>query len=286
MFSKVKVASAAAILTLSVGAQANVIDLFDEPALQEVHTIGKTAGLGLPSSHYNQVGDYGSIIGGYRSLEINETSDVSGSPLSITGSASISAGGGELSFASGSGVTAIGTLQWDGDDGRELTKTGMGSQDLVDQVGCPTGGCDRFIFDVLSNDLGFNFTIGIYTDEDNWTEFDLVSVIGIHTSEIFFDFFENATGCGQVAPALPAGVLAQRCGGVGGNQVADVENVGAIQLVFNLNPGTVDLDFRIGAVTKTGIPEPSMVALLGLGLASSGLVSIRRRRKEKALLAA
>ena len=284
MFSKVKIASAAALLTLSVGAQANVVDLFTDPAAGQSVS---TAGLAVGASVFNEVGSFGSIIGGYRSLEIVETADSSALPLNALNSASMLAGGGQLAFASAPAVTAQGIVQWDGgDNSSTLDMDGMGSQDLVNQVGCPAGGCDRFIFDVLSNDLGFNFTIGIYTDDDNWTEFDLVSVTGTHVSEIFFSFFENAAGCGLVAPALPVGVLAQRCGGIGGNQVADVENVGAIQLIFNLAPGTVDLDFRIGAVTKTGIPEPSMVALLGLGLASSGLVSIRRRRKEKALLAA
>lgn len=280
MFGKVKVASAAAILTLSVGAQANVVDLFT------TNQIVSTSGVAVGTDVFSQVGSAmdTSIIGGYRDLIIKETIDGTGGGTSI---ATMESFNGSLSFASAPTVTGVGTIQWDGNDNSAtLDKTGMGAQDLVDQLGCPTGGCDRFIFDVLSSDFAFNFTIGLYTDDNNWTEFDLEAVNGAHTSEIFFSFFEDAAGCGvSGSPPLPSGVLAQRCGGVGGNQVADVENIGAIQVIFNID-GTTDLDFKIGAVTKTGVPEPSMVALLGLGLASSGLVSIRRRRKEKALLAA
>ena len=280
MLSKVKIVGAASLLALSVSAQANVIDLFTDPvAGQKVDTDGLATGTAV----YNEVGSYASIIGGYRSLEIVEVSDINSLPLQ--NGASMVAGGGELAFNSGTAIEAVGTLQWDGNDGSsDLTKTGMGTENLVIQDGCPTGGCDRFIFDVLEADHAFDFTIGLYTDDDYWTEFDLTATTGAHTSELFFSFFEDATGCGLAgSPPLPSGVVAQRCGTSG---VADVTSIGAIQLIFNLDPLTTALDFRIGAVTKTGVPEPSMVALLGLGLASSGLVSIRRRRKEKALLAA
>ena len=276
MFSKVKVASAAALLTLSVGAQANIIDLFTDPAVQKV----ETAAVG--TTDFDQAGSFPSIIGGYRSLEIEVTSN----PDPLINDASLAVSGGSLFFNSDTGVVAKGTVQWDGTESTStLDRDGMGGQNLVFQPGCPTLGCDRFIFDVQSSDHDFNFTIGLYTDDDNWTEFDLVATQGTHTSEIFFSFFENAGGCGFVS-AIPNpgnGVLAQRCGA--GSKVVDVKDIGAIQLIFNID-GTSELDFKIGAVTKTGIPEPSMVALLGLGLASSGLVSIRRRRKEKALLAA
>lgn len=281
MLSKVKIVGAASLLALSIGAQANVIDLYTTAQ------IVSTSGQAVNSVVSSQVGGAGdtSIIGGFRDLIIKETVDGTGGGTSI---ATMESFNGSLTFASAPTVTAVGNLQWDGDDSgsiETLDKTGMGAENLVIQTGCPTGGCDRFIFDVLSSDFDFDFTIGIYTDDDNWTEFDLEATQGAHVSEIFFSFFENSATCGAIN--ISPGVLAQRCGGVGGNQVADTTSVGAIQLVFNIGAlGTTDLDFKIGAVTKTGVPEPSMVALLGLGLASSGLVSIRRRRKEKALLAA
>lgn len=286
MLSKVKIVGAASLLALSVGAQANVIDLFTDNQL--VTTNGQAGAAG--ATDFGQTGPSADIIGGYRSLEITEISDTSGTVFGETSAASqILVTGGTLAFSSDDNVTSVGTVQWDGSDGlAALNKTGItddgSSANLVDQVGCPSGGCDRFIFDVLTADLEFNFTIGLYTDDTHWTEFDLEATTGTHSSEIFFSFFENAAGCNTAgSPPLPAGTLAKRCGAGG---VVDVESIGAIQLIFNINPLTTSLDFSIGAVTKTGVPEPSMVALLGLGLASSGLVSIRRRRKEKALLAA
>ncbi len=285
MLNKVKIAGATALLTLSVGAQANIIDLFTDAQL--VTTAGQVGASG--ATQYGEVGSSSDIIGGYRSLEITETSDTGTSALAQSSqSSNILVDSGILTFSSDNNITSLGTIQYDGNDGTAaLTKTGMQTngigENLVHQIGCPVGGCDRFIFDVLTADLNWDFTIGIYTDDTHWTEFDLEAVAGTHYSEIFFSFFEDAVGCGLVgSPPLPTGVSAQRCGGAG---VADMTNVGAIQLVFNINDTTA-VDFSIGAITKTGIPEPSMVALLGLGLASSGLVSIRRRRKEKALLAA
>jgi len=284
MLNKVKIAGATALLTLSVGAQANIIDLFTD--FQYVTTHGQLGASG--ATDYSEAGSSLDIIGGYRSLEITETLDIGSVGAQPLHSSDILVDSGILTFSSDNNVTSLGTIQYDGNDmSSALTKTGMQvggiGENLVQQVGCPTGGCDRFIFDVLTADQNWDFTIGIYTDDTHWTEFDLEAVAGTHYSEIFFSFFEDAVGCGLVgSPPLPTGVSAQRCGGAG---VADMTNVGAIQLVFNINDTTA-VDFSIGAITKTGIPEPSMVALLGLGLASSGLVSIRRRRKEKALLAA
>ena len=276
MLNKLKVTGAATLLALSVGAQANVVDLFTDPiGGQKVETDGTT---------FSESGSFpATILGGYRDLSIVENSG--GFPGT---SASLNVNGGFLSASAESGVDATATVQWDGQDNSStLDNNGLGGVDLVQQAGCPATGCDRFSYNIHNSDAGANpfwaFTIGLYTDDNNWTEFDLVAtavplnLAGVPFSILFSDFTVDAgnNSCGQVGGFANSQVVSKRCGTSG---TVDVTSLGAMQLAFNvttaLGDSTTDLDLTIGGITK--VPEPGILALMGLGLAAG---SLARRRK-------
>jgi hypothetical protein len=282
-----KWASAVSALAFSMGVQAEVIDLFSEPDLQRVLTDGIT------TTDFDQAGNYpDTIIGGYRDLYLVETDN----PNNNVNTMQVSSSTNRLSVSAGSQANITGTVQWDGNDNDpSLDYTGLGGVDLVNQEGCPSGGCDSFSFLIFSSDAGqdgvWYFTIGLYTDDKNYTEFDLLATQVTSGEDpvlsvlLFSDFTEDEgnNSCGQIGGFDNPAVLAKRCGDDG---TVDVTDLGAIQVIFNIDaaglPGdqrTVDLDLTIGAITKTGeVPEPGILGLMGLSLAVLGLVRIRNRK--------
>lgn len=282
MKKQFKLAAGLAALTLSVGAQAGIIDLFSTDQL--VAKDFTNGGVNAASSNYNQAGAVAdtTILGGFRDLSVSTLAGGS----AIKGS-SINVLGGALTFSTDTLVTGTAEVQWDGNDSAigvnpiyDVNPTGLGAFDLT------LGGTVNS-FQLITNfsDLGWVFEITMYTDAANWTKVSLdSSAVGSPTaSTIPFSAFDIFALCGTYGAA--PGVNAITCGGAG----ADPTNLGA--LVATLNTGdplapdgtgsspqlrTAAVDLELDSVTT--VPEPGVLGLMGIGLLGVAL-SGRARRK-------
>lgn len=259
-------ASMFAMFGIGTSSQAAIVDLFDDPAGTGIQTVTDSTIGGVVFQEYpGGVTPSPSIIGGYRDIIANLTaSDGVGTPT-----ATAEVGGGGYSFSTSSGDIGIGTIQWDGQDGSAaLDPTGLGGVDLVNQLGCPASGCDRFVATVLFADQGFEYQIGVYTDAGNFSILTANS-LGLGspaTADYLFSWFLLGDG------AHSEGGLDFTIDSTG---TVDFTNIGALEFIVNSDGGTTSVDLALDAITK--IPEPDSLALLGIGLL--GAVMMGRRRK-------
>ncbi|WP_445371045.1 PEP-CTERM sorting domain-containing protein [Methylomonas sp. HW2-6] len=257
-----KILSATIALSASSVAHAasGYIDLFSEPAgvtTVSDTTVGATAD---NATNFVESGPFASILGSYRDLKADMLSN-----SLLDNTTSMSVGNGFLSFNNGSGVKGTGIVQWDGQDNSSSlsTTTDLGN---IYNLG------NAFVFDVLAADLGFNFSIGLYDTSGRFTIYNLASNAGAHSTQIAFSLFDNAQSnglCGTGNFNTPSGYV----NSVTCNGDVDLTHLSAIEAIFNVDGGTTDVDLTIGAI-KT-VPEPSTVALLGLGLVGA---SFSRRK--------
>jgi hypothetical protein len=255
-----------------------VVDLFTDPAAG--HDVS-TAIIGTFDT--DQAGAFpASIIGGYRDISITKLTDNIGA--ANQGDATMTAGSGVLSLDNATGVTSRGVITWDGsnaagNDGASVDVTGLAGYDLT------MGGLvNTFLADILYADLGFDYEINVWDMDGSMAtlsagiQFGVPA--GVYESHYAFDWFNLPTGqyCDGVnAPPLCANPLTQLNFFItrGGNLGAiDFENIGALQLVLT-NVNTASVDFALGKVRA--VPEPSILALVGLGLL--GMASLGRRKQ-------
>ena len=110
---------------------------------------------------------------------------------------------------------------------------------------------------VTTADLNFPFTLQAFTNGANWSAVTIYST-GIGSYFIPFGGFVTIAGAG-----------------------ADFSNIGALQAIINFDPlaagnGTVQsVDFSIDLV-DTAVPEPGILALVGVSILGLGVA--RRRR--------
>lgn len=276
-----------AALGLGSAAQANIVDLFTDPAdfttnkVQDETVGGGSCVLGtvVGNGCFQEYGPGSNILGDYRDLYVEAIAQTSGAPTT-----KMYAGGGVLSFNNDSGTTGYGKVQWDGKDSSANLAHDKMDVNLVNQTGCGVDGCTKFVAQVLTADQGFEYKITLIDTANNsatLTADTLFPVSVAYNSEYFFEWFNLAPGS-YFLDGLPFSIA---CGTFGGNcGTIDFTHIGAVQFELNTDqehPAIIAVDLQLASITKE-TPEPSALALAGLALVGLGAATRRRKALSKA----
>ena len=252
------------------------VDLFTDPAAGQT---ASTETIGAFDS--NQAGVFASILGGSRDISVTKLTDTFGLPTS--GAAAVSVGAGSLTIDNATGVTSRSVITWDGanvagNDGASVLSTGLGGVDLT-----LNGAINTFLADVQYADLGFNYKIRLWDMDGSMAtltagvQFPVDPLLN-YVAPYAFDWFNLANGnyCAG-GPAIPCDPFTQLSFNIArGGNMGDIDftKIGAMQMVFD-NVGVMSADFALGKV-RAQVPEPSTLALLGLGLLGLGVTARRK----------
>lgn len=199
-----------------------------------------------PPPDFSEAAD-GTVLGGARDVEaVNDDA----APDATT--ANVQFGG--FSVSNASGDSGSGILTYDGTDmSPDVATMGLGGLDI-------TMGVDgAFVFDVISNDLPWTYTIQVWDDDSD---------------DIATGMIELSNNGGNLTESLPFSSFS----GI------DFTNVGAVQLIFS---GVTNADLTIDNLRTVGdippptdpVPLPASAFMMIGGIAGLGWVGHRRRRR-------
>jgi hypothetical protein len=189
------------------------------------------------------VGASTSIIGTEREAGVVRVTGGDPATLAFNSGAS-----GTMSIANGTGGTSMSTVLWDG-----AGSAGLGGEDLT-----VSGAQDAFDLRVIANDFAAQVTITVADTFGNIAELTQASPGGIPGPASIPFLFEYADFNLLVGAFI------------------DFASIDAIGLEVNANLNATDIELDFFGTTTTEMPEPTALAIIGLGLAGIGFA--RRRR--------